>query len=52
MIDDDTELITCEYQGITKLILDDRNFLSTSDSMSIKNDRTGNDIAGLYGEEN
>jgi hypothetical protein len=34
------------------LIIDDRNFLSTSDLMCIKNDRNKEDQAGLYGEKN
>ena len=52
LINDNAELITCEYQGTTKLTFDDRNFLSTSELMSIKNDRTKEDVAGLYGETN
>ena len=52
LINDNVELITCEYQGTTKLIIDGRNFLTTSDSMSIKMDRSKDDVAGLYGEKN
>ena len=51
MINDNTELISYEYQGTTKLTIDDRSFLSTSNFMSIKNDRTKEDEAGLYGEK-
>jgi hypothetical protein len=52
LINDNVELITCEYQGMTKLTIDGRNFLTTNDLMCIKNDRTKEDVAGLYGEKN
>ena len=52
LINDNSELVTCEYKGKTKLIIDDRNFLSISNLMLIKNDRKNEDYEGLFEEEN
>ena len=52
MINDNTELVCCEYKGNAKLTIDGRNFLTTTDLMSIKSDRAKEDQAGLYGEKN
>jgi hypothetical protein len=52
LINDNAELVSCEHKGNAKLTIDERNFLTTNDLMSIKNDRTKEDQAGLYGEKN
>jgi hypothetical protein len=50
LINENTELVCCEYKGKAKLTTDGRNLLTTSELMSIKNDRDKCDLAGLYGE--